>query len=108
MKRKQIQYAEPYKIRSVQSVFNADDGIAGYDVEVCFNGTTNIPQPRWADPENIYVYQDVNAGTSRVVYYFPFVGHGVINFGKLAAEHWFRKMLKQIVKSGCEVQRSAR
>ena len=96
MKRKKIQYAEPYKIRSVQSVFNAADGIAGYDVEVYFNGTTNIPQPRWINPENVHMYQDVNAGTSRVVYYFPFVGHGVINFGKLAAEHWFRKMLKQM------------
>ena len=96
MKRKQIQYAQPYKIRGIQSVFNADDGIAGYDVVVHFNGTTNIPQPRWINPENVHMYQDVNAGTSRVVYHFPFVGYGVINFGKLAAEHWFRKMLKQM------------
>ena len=96
MKRKQIQYAQPYKIRGIQSVFNADDGIAGYDVEVYFNGTANIPQPRWINPENVHMYQDVNAGTSRVVYYFPFVGYGVINWGKIAAKHWLKKMLKQM------------
>ena len=96
MKRKKIQYAQPYKIRDIQSVFNADDGIAGYDVEVHFNGTTNIPQPRWINPENVHMYQDVNAGTSRVVYYFPFVGYGVINWGKIAAKHWLKKMLKQM------------
>ena len=105
---KKIQYAEPYKLRSVESVFNADDGIAGYDVEVHFYGTTNIPQPRWADPENIHMYQDVNGGTSRVVYYFPFVGHGVINWGKLAAKHWFKKMQKQMEKSGYVVQSNVR
>lgn len=105
---KKIQYAEPYKVRSVESVFNADDGIAGYDVEVHFYGTTNIPQPRWAAPENIHMYQDVNGGTCRVVYYFPFVGHGVINWGKLAAKHWFKKMQKQMEKSGYVVQSNVR
>ena len=105
---KKIQYAEPYKIHSIQSVFNADDGIAGYDVVIHFRGTTNIPQPRCLEPENIHMYQDVNGGTSRVVYYFPFMGYGIINWGKLAAERWFKKMQKQMEKSGYVVQSNVR
>lgn len=91
-----IKYAVPYNVDEITEYLCAEKGLVGYNIGVRFNGLSNFPTPHFFDCENMHMYQDVNAGTSRVVYHFPFVGHGLINFGKLRAEHWYKKMKKQV------------
>lgn len=95
-KNEKPQYAVPYEVSEIQEYLNAEKGLVGYNVGVNFQGLSNIPSPRFLDFENVHIYQDTNAKTSRVVYHFPFIGYGIINFGKLRAEHWYKKMKKQV------------
>ena len=87
-------YAAPIKVNDIKSYCNPDKGLAGYKVEVVFNGK-NVPCPRHLDSQIIYQRADIN-GTNTVWYFFPFVGYGIINWGKLAAKHWANKMKKCI------------
>lgn len=95
MKKNKIQYAQPIKVSDIKESWNPERGYAGYDIEVIFKDRSNIPHPYHMDPEHIHLFTDLN-GTNRVVYSFPFIGYGVINWGKLAAKHWANKMRKQI------------
>lgn len=94
-KNNKIQYAVPYEVSEVQEYLNAEKGLVGYNVNVKFKDVSCFPYPSFLDYENVHIYTDDNAGTSQVVYHFPFIGYGIINYGKLAAKHWYKKMKKQ-------------
>lgn len=95
MKKNENKYAEPIQVSDIKRSCNPNQNYAGYDVEVIFNTRTNIPHPHLMDPEQIHCYTDPN-GTVKVVYSFPFIGYGIINWGKLAAQNWANKMRNKI------------
>ena len=101
MKKNKIQYAQPIKVSDIKESWNPEHGYAGYDIEVIFKDGNNIPYPHKMDPEHIHCYTDLN-GTTKVIYSFPFIGYGVINWGKLAAKHWANKMREQINPANLE------
>ena len=93
MRKNKKQYAKPIKVSDIKNYCNPEKGYAGYNIEVIFKDNTNIPYPNYVG--DYHCITDLN-GTSTVVYFFPFVGYGIINWGKLAAKHWANKMRRQI------------
>jgi len=93
---KKIKYAVPCEVGEVKPYLCAEKGLIGYQVGVRFKDLSNLPCPCFSNYEYMHMYRGGKGETSLVVYTFPFIGYGIINIGKLRAEHWYKKMKKQV------------